>query len=59
MLDLPACDVAVERGVKETAAAAAICTNTVERDVLIFLKISARERSSPSKIEIGFGVNKS
>ena len=44
-LDLPAGSVAVERGVKEVTEASIVCTDKVERDGLIFQKISARQKN--------------
>ena len=43
-LDLPACSVAVERGVKEVTLAADVCADSKERDGLVFQKIASREK---------------
>ena len=42
--DLPACSIAVERGVKEVTQAAAVCADGEERDGLVFQKIISREK---------------
>ena len=42
--ELPACSVAVERGVKEVTQAAAVCADGEERDGLVFQKIISREK---------------
>ena len=44
-LNLPACSVAVERGVKDVTEAALKCTDSDERDGIIFQKIQARNKN--------------
>ena len=45
-LNLPACSVAVERGVKDVTLAAAVCADSKERDGLIFQRIASRKKNS-------------
>ena len=44
-LNLPACSVAVERGVKDVTEAALKCTDSDQRDGIIFQKIEARKKN--------------
>ena len=44
-LSLPACSVAVERGVKDVTEAALVCTDRRERDSLVFQKAMSCEKN--------------
>ena len=48
-LNLPACSVAVERGVMDVTQAAAICSDSRERDGLIFQHVISRKKTSYAK----------
>ena len=41
---LPACSVAVERGVKDVTEAALVATDARERDGIVFQKLASRKR---------------
>ena len=44
-LNLPACSVAVERGVKDVTEAAQVCSDSKERDGVIFQKFASRKKN--------------
>ena len=47
-LGLPACSVAVERGVKDVTEAALLATDSRERDGIVFQKIASRKKNPGS-----------
>ena len=57
-LDLPACSVAVERGVKEVTEAAIVCVDSEERDGLVFQKIASRDMFNIKDKNNVYGVKK-
>ena len=57
VLDLPACSVAVERCVKEVTEASTLCVDSVERDGLIFQKMSARMKNPYKSKNRVYGEN--
>ena len=55
-LSLPACSVAVERGVKDVTEAALVCTDSRERDGLVFQKSKSREKNPLTRRNKVWGV---
>ena len=56
VLDLPACSVAVEQGVNEVTNASAVCSDSLERDGLIFQKMRSRKQFPYNKRNNVYGI---